>query len=148
MNTNLTPLEHQMMCSVCTDLRHYKTSLDDARRIRINIDRILPDAPVDTRNITNERLRHTMSENKNVHFMCGYCMKADTNELVNEEKRITDSIIKFLAYVKNNFDTQSEKCTKMYFDIQRNLRGNYPRLAHNLEQYWFTSVKKPEKTKN
>ena len=129
------------MCTVCNDLRRFKVYVNDAKRIRLNIERILPNTTVDTSVTNGKELRRLFEEGRHAHFMCGYCMKANKNELSMEEDKITDAIIKFLAYAKTNAETDYEKCERMYYDIQRNLRGNYPKTAHNLEQYWFSSVK-------
>ena len=133
-----------MMCTVCNDLRRFKVILNDARRIRTNIERSLPCTAIDTSKVNGKDLRTLFEEKKYAHFMCGKCMKADRNELLMEEKKITDAIIAFLACACENANSDYERYERLYYDILRNLRGNYPKIAHNLEQVWFSRVKKTE----
>ncbi len=144
MRSSLTPFEHQMMCTVCNDLKHFKVKLNDAKRILANIERILPSTSVDTRDIKCRNLRNLFEEKKHAHFMCGHCMKADRQELSMVEDKITEAVIEFVACAIKNADEDYNHYERMYYDILRNLRGNYPKMAHNLEQYWFSSVKKTE----
>ena len=133
-----------MMCNVCSDLRRFNVVLNDARRIRANLERLVPHTAVDTSLTLGGRLKAQLTESKGAHFMCGYCMKANTNELFRENEEITDLVLKFLAFAKTNYSADPEKCEKIFHEILRNLRGNYPKIAYNLEQYWFSSVKKPD----
>ncbi len=135
----MTPIEHQMMCSVCSDLKKYKMYVNQAKLIRNNLEQIVPlNATVDTSDIGRSVISE-FTEHKNAHFMCGQCMKVNKNDLKNEEDKITKLVVKFLAIAYASND--KSKLDNDYYQILRNLRGNYPKIAHNLEQRWFSSVK-------
>lgn len=134
------------MCSVCRDFRNFNVKVNDAKRIRMNIEQILPSETVDTSITKGKELRKLFEESRNAHFMCGYCTKVNINELEIEENKITDLVLKFLAYVKTYANKNQEKYFSIYYQIQRNLRGNYPKIAHNLEQYFFKCVNEESKT--
>ncbi len=130
-----------MMCSVCNDFKKYKMYLNQAKRIRMNLEQIVPsNATVDTRTIGRSVINE-FTEHRNTHFMCGQCMKTNKIDLKNEEDKITNLIIKFIGIIYASSD--KSEFENEYFQILRNLRGDYPKMAHNLEQFWFSSVKKP-----
>ena len=137
-----------MLCTVCTDYKRFRLKVDDARRIRTNIERLMPSTPVDTSVTNGNELRAYFTETQNVHFKCGHCMKANKNELLMEEAKITQLILTFFAYVKTSKPSEVDTYTDMYYVILRNLRGDYPKTAHNVEQYWFKCVKELKEGKD
>ena len=130
-----------MMCQVCKDARHFRMCVDDARRIRINLSKIAGEKRIEAKLSGHYDIRF-FNEHKPVHFMCGSCPKVNKDELINEEKLIAEYIINFLSLAEKNYAKENQKFDKQYVTIIANLSGNYPKIARNLEQYWFKFINK------
>lgn len=128
-----------VMCQVCNDARRFRMSVDDARRIRINLSRITGEDRIEAK-LKGAYNINSFNEHKPIHFMCGKCMKVNEHELRNEEKLIAQYIINFLCLADENYKKESSKFDKNYITILSNLSGNYPKVARNLEQYWFKYI--------
>ncbi len=130
---------NHMMCQFCNDVRRYRMSVDDARRIRINLSRITGEERIEAKLSGPYDIAH-FNEHKPLHFMCGQCTKVNRQELINEEKLIAQYIINFLCIAEKNYKKDSAKFNSQYVQILSNLSGNYPKIARNLEQYWFKYI--------
>ena len=123
-------------CTICNDIKHFNSKVNDAKRIANNIKSILLKyGSIHTLEMyEGEHMRHNFDfDHQHQHFMCGECMKANKQSLVNAELEIVDHLLRFVMLVKKD---KSAINTMDYHDILRNLQGYYPGMYRALEREW------------
>lgn len=129
-------------CSVCTDIKHFKMKLDEVRHIirrinmkvgflNINFNRLVPQSEIRQYLIISKAMKY---DSKKVHFMCGYCYKANKNEMNNLENELKDNVAKIIIAINSSTMTESEK-KRIKCELQNIVRGHYPLIHRTIQKY-------------
>lgn len=127
-------------CSVCNDLKHAKTKLNNLLRISMMLNGyVKKDVKYDShqKDINYNRI---MNDKQNCHFMCGTCVKFNETQFKRTQKQIQDAAYSICCNIKDGLLTDRE-C----YDVLRLLSGNYPMIYKTIDQ---TIKKHREKVKN
>lgn len=114
-------LQHQMMCTVCTDKRKFQRAVEDARRISNQLYGLTKDLPESE---DNRLLMAMQFDVMHIHMMCGSCYKVDETELRRYEREMDKALLKVIKSGDKSLLRQSLGL----------LSGYYPGKYHFVER--------------
>ena len=121
-------LTHQVFCNCCNDKRRYESHIYTAQNILNRLGNIAN--RYDNEEFSSKEkqlLQHLSMDGKHPHFMCGQCLKVDTQDLKNLEQKIDILIVKIAKNVTHD--------NREYYDTLRLLQGEYSGKYHILERF-------------
>ena len=115
-----------MMCQICEDYRKYQVTLNNLKRIISSLKWLKISNNVKKDNQYYKILNSFKLGQNHIHFLCGTCMKANTNELNLLENELND-ILTTIVLDDNLNDVTIHK-------VLLNLRGYYPLKYRTFER--------------
>lgn len=127
----MDPFRAKMICQVCPDKKRVSMATDDAKRIRLNLDRLIDRSFAKRAKETPVAFYDAMK----CQYTAGACGRFKTllSELRRAEQELKECYDALCAYVQHLLEAGDEdKAASIAYVASQNLRGHYPQAVRFL----------------
>ena len=114
-------------CMICQDKKHFSYQVNQIRNIVSRLRVFTHNANIEENKEMQELKNALQLHHQHPHFMCGHCIKVNTNELHHLEDEMDELLLQIASIV--------EKKDRMYYDTLQLLRGTYSGKYTVFERY-------------